>query len=92
MSEDLERLIASLNETDIEELMKRVNETDIQALMKSVSEPDIEELMKKYLDSEIKTLELLELKDPKDLGSLDPKYCDVIVTRRENLTRNTRTL
>ena len=31
MSEDLERLIASLNETDIEELMKRVNETDIEA-------------------------------------------------------------
>jgi hypothetical protein len=51
MSEDIARLIASLNETDI----------------------DIEELMKKYLDSELKTLELLELKEPKDSGSPESK-------------------
>jgi len=69
MSEDLERLIASLNETNIEELMKRVNETNIEELMKSVSEPNIEELMKDYLDSEAKSHELLEFKDPKNLGS-----------------------
>jgi ribosomal protein L12E/L44/L45/RPP1/RPP2 len=59
MSEELERLIASLNETNIEELMKRVNETNIEKLMKSVSEPNIEELMKDYLDSEAKSHELL---------------------------------
>ncbi len=57
MSEDLERLIASLNETNIEELMK------------SVSEPNIEELMKDYLESEIKTLELLDFKDSKNSDS-----------------------
>jgi len=59
MSEELERLIASLNETNIEELMKRVNETDIEELMKSVSEPNIEELLRDYLDSEAKSHELL---------------------------------
>jgi ribosomal protein L12E/L44/L45/RPP1/RPP2 len=59
MSEDLERLIASLNEVDVEELMKRVNEPNIEELLKSVSEVNIEELLKDYLNSEAKSHELL---------------------------------
>jgi hypothetical protein len=48
MSNDIERLLASIAEIDIEALMKSVNEVKIEELLKECGEASTEELSKFY--------------------------------------------
>ncbi len=60
MSEDLDKLLKSLNEVDIEGLLKSLNEVDVERLLAGYKDADISELLT-ALDLDSATLEIPKL-------------------------------